>query len=109
MNILTTRLKDFKLAGILANINERLTYAKEKSLGYQEFLELLLEDEINNRRDNSYKKRYSKAKLPSHKTIEDFDFSFQPSIDKRLINDVSIKMSYSLVILVLVNPTYLSQ
>jgi len=32
-------------------------------------------------------KRYSRAKLPAHKNIEDFDFSFQPSIDKRTIND----------------------
>ena len=50
-------------------------------------MELLLEDENNNRKDNSYKKRYSKAKLPQHKIIEDFDFSFQPSIDKKIIND----------------------
>ena len=41
----------------------------------------------NNRKDNSYKKRYAKAKLPAHKTIEEFDFTFQPSIDKKLIND----------------------
>jgi len=48
---------------------------------------VLLEDEENNRRTNSYKKRYAKAKLPAHKNIEDFDFSFQLSIDKRMIND----------------------
>jgi len=52
------------------------------------FLEMLLEDEENNRRDNSFKKRYSKAKFPYSKNIEDFDFSFQPSIDKRTINDI---------------------
>ncbi len=45
------------------------------------------EDEENNRKTNSYKKRYSKARLPAYKNIEDFDFSFQPSIDKRTIND----------------------
>ena len=54
---------------------------------YIEFLELLMEDEHNNRRDNSYKKRYAKAKLPSGKRVEDFDFTFQPSIDKKVIND----------------------
>ena len=42
---------------------------------------------ITLRRDNSYRKRYVMAKLPSYKTIEDFDFTFQPSIDKRVIND----------------------
>ena len=88
MNLLQTRLKDFKLAGILSNLDERISYARDKNLGYQEFLELLFEDEINNRKNNNYKKRYAKAKVPAHKTIDDFDFGFQPSIDQKLINDV---------------------
>lgn len=87
MNTIKTRLKEYKLAGIYNTINERLSYANEKSLSYIEFLDLLLEDEANSRRDNSYQKRYAKAKLPSYKTAEDFDFSFQPSIDKRKFND----------------------
>lgn len=77
----------FKLSGINNSIDERLNYANDNSLSHIQFLELLLEDEYNNRRDNSFKKRYSKAKLPVHKTIEDFDFSFQPSINKKTIND----------------------
>jgi len=87
MNMLKSRLKDFKLSGIYSTVDERLSFAKDKSLSYQEFLELLLEDEENNRRENSYKKRYSRAKLPYQKRIEDFDFSFQPGIDRRVIND----------------------
>lgn len=87
MNTLLHRLKEFKLSGMVANLNERLNYAKDKQLGYQEFLELLCEDEINNRKQNSYKKRFSKAKMPAYKTLADFDFSFQPSIDKKQLND----------------------
>ncbi len=87
MNTLKARLRNFKLSGIYNSIEERLEYAQEKSLAYKEFLEILMEDEYNNRRDNSHKKRYAKAKLPSHKTSEDFDFTFQPSINKRTIND----------------------
>lgn len=87
MNMLKTRLRSFKLSGIHNSLEERLVFARDKSLGHQEFLELLIEDEYNNRMDNSYKKRYARAKLPSHKTIEGFDFGFQPSIDNRIIND----------------------
>lgn len=87
MNLIKTRLKEFKLSGINNNIEERLNYAKDKNISYIEFLELLLEDETNNRRDNNHKHRYAKAKFPAHKTIEDFDFTFQPSIDKRIMND----------------------
>jgi len=56
MQLLKTRLKNFKLSGVYNNLEERLSYAQEKSLSYSEFLELLLEDEEDNRRANSYKK-----------------------------------------------------
>ena len=88
MQQIKTKLRDFKLSGIYNSFEERLSYAKVNSLSYVDFLELLLEDESNNRRDNSYKKRYGKAKFPAYKTIEDFDFTYQPSIDKRIFNDV---------------------
>lgn len=89
MQCLKKRLKEFKLSGIYNSLNERLTYANENQIGYQELIELLLEDEESNRRNNSYKKRYSKAKLPTAKTLEDFDFMFQPCIDKKIINDLA--------------------
>ena len=41
MQLLKTRLKNFKLSGIYNNLEERVSYAKEKSLPYDEFLELL--------------------------------------------------------------------
>jgi len=87
METLKEHLRNFKLAGMLMAFEERITYANDKQLSYQQFLELLCEDELNNRNDNSYKKRYAKAKLPAHKTIEDFDFSFQPSLNKKQVND----------------------
>ncbi len=87
MENLRQSLRDFKLAGMLMTLEERISYANEKQLSYGEFLNLLCEDERGNRRDNSYKKRYIKARLPAHKTIEDFDFSFQPSLNKKHIND----------------------
>jgi DNA replication protein DnaC len=87
MEAVRQSLRDFKLAGMLMTLEERIAYANDKQLSYQEFLGLLCEDEANNRRDNSYKKRYVKAKLPAHKTVEDFDFAFQPSLNKKQIND----------------------
>lgn len=87
MQAIKKKLRDFKLAGIYNSVDERLSYAKSNNIGYSEFLELLIEDETNNRRDNSYKKRYWKAKIPYRKTLEDFNFSYQPSINKRILND----------------------
>ena len=87
MNMLKSRLRDFKLSGIYNSLEDRISYANEKSLSHVELLDLLFEDESNNRMQNRYKRSYTRAKFPSHKTLEDFDFSFQPSVDKRMIND----------------------
>lgn len=87
MEAIKTRLRQFKLAGIYHSLEERLRYAQNNQLAYLEFLELLFEDELNNRKDNSYRKRYHKARFTCYKTLEDFDYNYQPSIDKRTIND----------------------
>ena len=90
MQNLLNYLKEFKLSGMVSTLNERVSYARNNKLGYQEFLLLLCSDEHNNRLDNNYKRRKQAAKLPINKTIESFDFSFQPSIDQKLINDLTI-------------------
>ena len=89
MQQLITKLKAFKLAGMVNCLEDRVSYANSNSLSHTQFLELLCEDESNNRSDNSYNKRVSKAKLPALKTIEEFDFNFQTSIDKKQINDAT--------------------
>ena len=77
MNNIKSKLRNFKLAGMASSLEERLLYANNNKLNYAEFLDMLCDDEENNRRDNSYKKRYSKSKINSHKTLENFDFSYQ--------------------------------
>jgi DNA replication protein DnaC len=86
MQTLKSRLRQFNLAGMYNSLEERVSFATDKNLSHREFLELLVDDEVNNRNNNNFKKRYAKAKLPAQKTIEDFNFSFQPSLDKRIIN-----------------------
>ena len=87
MKKLINKLKEFKLAGMVNSVEARIAYANSNKISHEEFLDLLCEDEISNRRENSYNKRVYKAKMPALKTIEEFDFNFQPSIDKKQIND----------------------
>ena len=87
MQKLVNKLKEFKLAGMVNSVEARIAYANSNKISHEEFLDLLCEDEISNRRENSYNKRVYKAKMPALKTIEEFDFNFQPSIDKKQIND----------------------
>lgn len=89
MQTLLKNLRDFKLAGMASCLEERLSYAMTNNLSYQELLELLCEDEKSNRKDNNYRKRKNAAKLPAIKKLEDFDFSFQPSIEQRMVNELA--------------------
>ena len=62
----------FKLAGMVATLEERITYANNNKLSYTELLEVLCEDEKSNRYDNSYKKRKKAAKLTCNQAIRRF-------------------------------------
>lgn len=48
-----------------------------------------MEDEVNKRADNRRSRLYRKAHLPFEKGLEDFDFTFQPSIKKKEILELS--------------------
>lgn len=89
MEEIKKRLRELKLAGIANSLEVRNEYAVKNRLSYLEFLEVLLEDEFNNRRDNSFKKRLARAKLPVIKKLEDFDFKFQPSLNEKEIYDLA--------------------
>ena len=67
----------------------RLKQAESGKLGGAELVGLLLEDEKNTRSDNKRRRMYKSAKLPSGKGLEDFDFAFQPSINKREILELA--------------------
>lgn len=83
------KLKEFRLSGMIATLEMRVKQAEEDSLGYTEFLGLLLEDEENKRSENKRGKLYRGAHLPFEKGLEDFDFSFQPSLKKQEIMELA--------------------
>ncbi len=92
--ILTTssleqKLKAFRLSGMSKTLELRCRQGKSGNLSYPEFLGLLLEDETNTRSENKRRKMYRSAKLPGEKCLEDFDFAFQPSINKREMYDLA--------------------
>mgnify|MGYP001620022228 CR=1 FL=1 len=89
MNTTIAKLRKLNLAGMAKTIEVRLSQAREQTMEYQEFLELLLEDEKTNREDNRRIRLHQAAKLPFVKHLSDFDFSFQPSIKKGQIVDLS--------------------
>ena len=66
-------------------------YAEEASKGnisYLEFLDKLLWAEIEAKRDRATKANMKLAKLPYVKTLDQFDFEFQPSANARKMNEL---------------------
>ena len=84
-DILKNRLKNLLLSGIAKTADMRIEQAIKENISYQEFLELLINDEVMSRAQNRNTRRLSRAKFPQHKTIEEFSFSYQPSINKQAI------------------------
>lgn len=84
-DVLKNRLKNLLLSGIVKTADMRIEQAIKENISYQEFLELLINDEVMSRAQNRNSRRLSRAKFPQHKTIEEFNFSYQPSINRQAI------------------------
>jgi len=89
MENLKSQLRSLKLAAISQNLELRNRYALEHKIGYIEFLELLVEDELSNRQTNGYQNKLRESKLDTQKVLDSYDFSYQPQVDKRQIYDLA--------------------
>ena len=67
-------------------IDNYLENARDK--GIVEILDHLLSEEVKSKRSRRYETKLKYAGFPFRKTMEEFDFSFQPSIDKSVVNDL---------------------
>jgi DNA replication protein DnaC len=67
----------------------RLQEAQGNGLDHAEFLELIVADELAVRADRSIARRIKAARFRDTRTIEDFDFSFNTSINRRQIHELA--------------------
>lgn len=65
--------KILKLSYVFKNYESEIKEAKQTQKDYEEFLDELLEKEINQRKENGIKKRIRYAKFPIRKYLEDFN------------------------------------
>lgn len=84
-DILQEKIKKLHLAGMLQTVDMRAEQAVREQLSYTEFLELLVNDENLNRSRNRRKELMRRSKIPQHKTIEEFNFSWQPTLNRQAI------------------------
>ncbi len=89
-NNLESTLKDLRLSGLAASLPVRLQEATANRLSHGEFLELILQDELNVRQERRLGRRTKAADFHSLKPLEDFDWSFNPAIHKKEIFDLAV-------------------
>jgi DNA replication protein DnaC len=82
---LVPQLKQLRLSGILETLEARHRQAIDAKWSYIEFLSRLLEDEVERRSQKQLALRVRRAAVTSTKTLEGFDFGFNPSINRQQI------------------------
>ena len=75
-------LETLGLAQAAAILESRVDTATSDKPSYADFLADLLEAEVRVRRERYLVARTRLAHLPFHKTLEEFEFGFQPTIDE---------------------------
>ena len=78
------KLKTLHLEAMDSILDNYIENAKDKS--FLEILEYLLDQEIKNKKQKTIDVRLRYSGFPFRKTLDEFDFTFQPSIDKNIIN-----------------------
>lgn len=86
---LTSQLKTLKLGRMLDTLDVRLLQARQDQLGYLEFLQLLLQDEIERRKTQSLRLRLQRASFEEPKTLEEFDFAGSAVLNPAAIRDLA--------------------
>ena len=86
---LDRKLRYLRLSGMAATVLARNQEAIHHHLAYPEFLELLVEDELATRRDRLFARRLKQAGLVEVKTLEEYDWSFNPKVPRALVTDLA--------------------
>ncbi len=82
-------LKQLRLSGLASSLEVRLSEAAGNRLDHSEFLELILQDELNVRSSRQIGRHVKAAMFRDTKNLDEFDFSFNTSIKRKQIHDLA--------------------
>ena len=89
MHELEVLLSRLKMEHLSYHVESLLEQAAKKELNYREFLCMALQQEWNGRHQRGMESRLKQARLPWVKTLEPFDFTFQPGIDRKVVRELA--------------------
>jgi DNA replication protein DnaC len=86
---LRNTLRKLRLSGLSQSLEVRLHEAQSHNLSHLEFLELILQDELLVRSERLLNRRVQAASFREKRTLDQFDWSFNPSIKKKQVFDLA--------------------
>lgn len=100
---LTTLLEKLKMDHLEAQLDAVCEQAAERELDFKSFLSRALEVEWHGRHQRGIETRLRQARFPWIKSLEQFDFEFQPSLDRRQVRELAglsfVERAHNVVIL----------
>lgn len=85
MLLMETYLKKLRLPSVAQHYRKMASQAAQSNLTHEQFLLALLEQQVQSQEENTRKSRIKQARFPMPKTLEQFNFSALPSLNKPLI------------------------
>ena len=79
------KLTQLKLRRIREVYGQWVAQAEQQQLGYAEFLDELLSEEVLGRQENQIRRKLQAAGFPFHATLEQFDFTLRPELKRAVM------------------------
>ncbi|MDE1186226.1 MAG: IS21-like element helper ATPase IstB [Pantoea sp.] len=89
MHELESLLSRLKMDHLSYHVESLLEQAAKSELNYREFVCMALQQEWSGRHQRGMESRLKQARFPWVKTLEQFDFSFQPGIDRKVVRELA--------------------
>ena len=100
---LTSLLTRLKMDHLEAQLDAVCEQASQRDLDYKDFLTQALQAEWQGRYQRGIEARMRQARFPWIKTLDQFDFDFQPSLDRRQVRELAglsfVERAHNVVVL----------
>lgn len=86
---LAPTLRQLRLSGVLDSLEVRTKQALSEQMTHMDFLAMLLQDEVARREQKKLALRIRRGNFRPDKTMETFDFTFNPGINRSQIHELA--------------------
>lgn len=89
MHQIKPMLNSLRLSGIMDTLEVRNQQAISEKISYLDFLAMLVQDETERRKSKQLERRLKRSGFSASMTLEDFDFSFNASVNRQQMMDLA--------------------